>query len=339
MTVTSPSFPTKKSTNVRTKYAAIQNALRWLARLSPRLAARAAAALFFVCPPRRRPTEAEARILAGGQRLTIPSGAGSLPAWSWGSGPLVLLVHGWGGNGSQMAALVEPLRRAGFRPVFLDFPGHGSSPGVRSSLPAWAEALRNAAAVASGELAAHAVIAHSFGCAATALAIDRGLRVETAVFLAPAAEPTAYFERFVGGAVADRGAVTAAQQRMEKRLGIEFAELSVPTIAARQQAPLLVVHDAGDRETPFQDGAAIARAWPGGELMTTRGLGHRRLLGDSAVIERAVSFVAAGLPRSLRCAVPGCQRALGARGELCEVCALEYELGHPHLRWVRREVA
>lgn len=339
MTVTAPSFRTQKSTNVRTKYAAVQRVLRGVARLSPRLAARAAAALFFVCPPRRRPTEAERRILARGRRLSVPSGAGRLPAWSWGSGPLVVLVHGWGGNGSQMAALVEPLRRAGFRPLLLDFPGHGSAPGLRSSLPEWAEALRNAVAVANGDLAVHAVIAHSFGCAATALAIDRGLRVETAVFLAPAAEPTAYFERFVGGAVADRGAVTAARQRMEKRLGIEFAELSVPAIAARQQAPLLVVHDAGDRETPLQDGAAIARAWPGGELMTTRGLGHRRLLGDAAVIERAVAFVAAGLPKSLRCAAPGCRRALAARAELCEVCALEYELGHPHLRWVRREVA
>lgn len=339
MTVTSPSFCTKKGTNVRTRYAALQNALRWLARLSPRLAARAAAALFFVCPPRRRPTEAERRVLARARRFSVPSAAGRLPAWSWSSGPLVVLIHGWGGNGSQMAALVEPLRRAGFRPLLLDFPGHGRARGVRSSLPEWAEALRNAVAIANGELAVHAVVAHSFGCAAAALAIDRGLRVETAVFLAPMAEPTSYFDNFVGGAVADRSVVAAAQRGVERRLGIGFAELAVPAIAARQQARLLVVHDTEDRETPFAGGAAIARAWPGGELMSTRGLGHRRLLVASVVIERVVAFVAAGLPKSLRCAVPGCQRALSARAELCEVCALEYELGHPHLRWVRREVA
>jgi pimeloyl-ACP methyl ester carboxylesterase len=332
-------FGGKKSTNVRTIHRAIQGTLRLVARLSPRLAARAAAALFFVCPPRRRPAVGERATLARGRRFTVPSGAGRLPAWSWGAGPVVLLVHGWGGNGSQMAAFVEPLRRAGFRPVLLDLPGHGGAPGMRSSLPEWAAALRNVAAVMNGELGVHAIIAHSFGCAAAALAIDRGLRVETAVFLAPVAEPTSYFQHFVGGAVADRTAVTAAQRRIEQRLGIDFTDLSVLTIAARQQAPLLVVHDADDRETPFQGGASIARAWPGGELMATRGLGHRRVLADRAVIERAVAVVAAGLPRSQQCAVPGCQRALSGRGELCEVCALEYELGHPHLRWVRREVA
>jgi pimeloyl-ACP methyl ester carboxylesterase len=329
----------KKSTNVRTLLNAMQRGLRLLARLSPTLAARTAAAIFFLCPPRRRSLPAEREVLARGRRFQVPSAAGRLPAWSWGSGPLVLLVHGWGGNGSQMSALVEPLRRAGFRPVLLDFPGHGGAPGLRSSLPEWAEALRNAAAVANGELGVHAVIAHSFGSAAAALAIDRGLRVEAAVFLAPVEEPTSYFQHFLGGVVGDREVVVATQRRAERRLGIAFSDLSVSALATRQQARLLVVHDGDDRETPLRGGAAIARAWPGGELVVTRGLGHRRLLVDRGVIERTVAFVAAGLPRSQRCAAPGCPRALGGRGELCEVCALEYELGHPHLRWVRREVA
>ena len=28
----------------------------------------------------------------------------------WGEGPVVYLVHGWGGRGSQLASFVEPLR-------------------------------------------------------------------------------------------------------------------------------------------------------------------------------------------------------------------------------------
>ena len=50
--------------------------------------------------------------------------------------------------------------------------------------------------------------------------------------------------------------------------------------------PLLVVHDKDDRETAWQDGADIASRWPHAELHTTTGLGHVRILRDSAVVER-----------------------------------------------------
>jgi pimeloyl-ACP methyl ester carboxylesterase len=56
--------------------------------------------------------------------------------------------------------------------------------------------------------------------------------------------------------------------------------------------PLLVVHDAGDREIPVRGGEALAKAWPGAEFEETSGLGHYRILQDSAVVRMAVDFVA-----------------------------------------------
>jgi pimeloyl-ACP methyl ester carboxylesterase len=55
---------------------------------------------------------------------------------------------------------------------------------------------------------------------------------------------------------------------------------------------LLVVHDENDREVPIACGEAIARAWPGAELVRTRGLGHQRILRDAATLKRVVRFVA-----------------------------------------------
>ena len=57
-------------------------------------------------------------------------------------------------------------------------------------------------------------------------------------------------------------------------------------------APLLVIHDRDDRDVAWTDGAAIAGAWPGAELVSTAGLGHRRIVHDLAVVARAVSFLA-----------------------------------------------
>src|SRR3954465_12098288 len=38
----------------------------------------------------------------------------------WGGGPLVYLVHGWGGEGPHLAMFVKPLVEAGYRVVAFD---------------------------------------------------------------------------------------------------------------------------------------------------------------------------------------------------------------------------
>jgi pimeloyl-ACP methyl ester carboxylesterase len=64
--------------------------------------------------------------------------------------------------------------------------------------------------------------------------------------------------------------------------------------------PTLVVHDRNDREVGFDQGQAIAEAWPRARLLATEGLGHRRLLRDPAVIGAVTAFVTgdAGARRS-----------------------------------------
>ena len=60
------------------------------------------------------------------------------------------------------------------------------------------------------------------------------------------------------------------------------------------RVPTLVVHDHDDEEIPHADAEAVAAAAPGATLVSTRGLGHHRIVRDEAVIERAVAFVANG---------------------------------------------
>ena len=64
--------------------------------------------------------------------------------------------------------------------------------------------------------------------------------------------------------------------------------------------PLLLVHDRQDAETGWSDSAAIARSWPRSRLVTTGGLGHRRILRAPAVIAEVVEFVAAAPPGQAR---------------------------------------
>ena len=56
-------------------------------------------------------------------------------------------------------------------------------------------------------------------------------------------------------------------------------------------APVLIVHDKGDRPNPFRHGQALADAWPNAELMATEGLGHRKVLANPAVSARIRTFL------------------------------------------------
>jgi pimeloyl-ACP methyl ester carboxylesterase len=265
-----------------------RGALRVISRTSPRVASRIALDLFMT-PRRFRAPERERTLLAEARPFEVVLGdSTTIRAWSWGEGPLVLLVHGWEGRGSQLSAFVPPLIADGYRVVAFDAPGHGASDGNRSSLPHFAYALRG---VVDATAEPHAIIAHSLGCAAATLAVRDGLAARRLVFIAPPLEPVDYTVRFGEILDLDRAVIDGLQRRIEERFMRKWSDYSLSLMAKEMTAPLLVVHDREDRETFWTEGNALAEVWPGARLMTTTGLGHRRVLRDAAVIEEATRFV------------------------------------------------
>src|SRR5882762_9531567 len=92
------------------------------------------------------------------------------------------------------------------------------------------------------------------------------------------------------------------QARTERQLGVPWSALDIRTYAPDMRTPLLVAHDRDDAEVPWQDGAIIARGWPGAVLSTTGGLGHRRILRDLCVVRAATAFVTEHVPGVLAAA-------------------------------------
>lgn len=300
-----PSSTSKNSTTVRS-----QNALR-LTRAALQAAyivsdglGTSFAERLFVSPRRYARPERERAVLASGRRFTVdvplrsPIWGGAttrVVAWRWGVGPAVLLVHGWEGRGSQLGAFVEPLVAAGLSVVAFDAPAHGDSPGGRLYLTDQADAL---AAVANAVGPLHAIVAHSFGAAAALLAHARG-GVDAArnVMIAPNVlvdESFAQFARLVGLDDADR---TLLEHHVVRSSGVPLDALRLDRLAGARDAGLLVIHDRSDKEVDLRHGERLAAAWPQAQLVTTDGLGHRRILRDPAVIRAAVDSIRAGLPR------------------------------------------
>ncbi len=264
---------------------------RVIGSYAPALASTYAERLFLTA--RRHPRSPwEEHALAGAERFAIPHDGHALPAWRWGNGAsTILLVHGWEGRGSQLAAFVEPLVARGFSVVTFDVLGHGDAPAGPSSVVDHARAVASAGAYL-GRL--HAIIGHSVGGAAALFATRLGLRVDRLALVAPPVSPQRFaagFGKLLGlDASVQRGLV----RRLERRYGLRMEELDVRADAAEFDGPVLVVHDVGDRVVPSDDGQIIAGAASGGRFIATHGLGHQRVLRAPEVLSAVVPFVTSG---------------------------------------------
>jgi len=281
------------STIVRSKQSAFMPLIRAggrvLSALAPALAARLGARLFLT-PPRHRRSAAEIALLEGAHARPLFVGGRRIELWSWGRGPAVLLAHGWGGRGSQLGAFVEPLVARGFSVVTFDAPGHGiAEPGL-VTIPEITAALR---AVAATQRPLAGLVAHSGGATVATRALYEGLHADAVVLVAPTAEmlgPATWFARGVG---LSRRAAELMCERVEQRVGKPWAAFDVTTLGPAIIAPLLVVHDRGDGEVPWQHGHLVAHSWAGpAEVLETDGLGHRRILRDPRVVTASVEFIA-----------------------------------------------
>jgi pimeloyl-ACP methyl ester carboxylesterase len=258
--------------------------------------------------------------LPGGQSFALRAAGVLLRGEVAGEGPSVLLVHGWGGRGSQLASLARPLLESGLSVALFDGPAHGASGGRTTNLLRMAEAI---GAVAR-HVGARAAVGHSFGGAALAIALSRGhLVLDAAATIGSPASPFGFFGSFASAFGLPPESGDRVRRELEVRVGLPMAALEAGVLLPGVAVPALVVHDAGDREVPFTDGETIARAWPGARLLRTEGLGHRRILRDPGVAGAVVAFLGSRLARC------GCGRpATGsARGEpACATCRLSMHL-------------
>jgi pimeloyl-ACP methyl ester carboxylesterase len=283
-TVRSPKFSTKLS---------YQRAIfRVLWQVSPQRAIERAARLLLT-PPRQPFSDAELVTLEEASLVPVPLVPGRVIAWRWGRAkdPAVLLVHGWGGRGTQLRGFIEPLLQRGFSVVAYDAPGHGMTGGGESSLPHMLHGLQ---AVLDHLGPVWGIVGHSVGGAVSAMAMAQRAAIRRGVLIAPSAS-LADSTRHIADTLRWPHALRAAvQRRIEYRFGVKWSAFEAG--AATGDQPLLVIHDRQDREVPFADGLRHVRSWPRARLLETSGLGHSRVLDDRAVILAATEFIAGEQP-------------------------------------------
>jgi pimeloyl-ACP methyl ester carboxylesterase len=261
--------------------------LRWtnqvVGRVAPGVVAERARRVFM------QPRPGRGAAPAMGEQLALPDG---LVAWRVRPEGVVrarvLALHGWESRAAHLRRLVRALVEQGAEVIALDAPAHGSSPGVEAHPVAFAEALH----AASGALGPFdAAFGHSMGGGALLLALAEGLPVRRAAVLGAPASIEGVLHRFAGFIGLPPRAERAFVESVERTVGRSPGAVSAPVLAPRIVQPMLVIHDEGDIEVPFDDATTLMRLLPHATLMATRGLGHRRLLKDAEVASAVAGFL------------------------------------------------
>jgi pimeloyl-ACP methyl ester carboxylesterase len=262
-----------------------------LGAVAPVAAGRLASRMFMK-PRRHRTPRRETQWLRNAETREIDVGSHKIATHTWGQGPIVLLLHGWEGRGSQMGAFAAPLVEAGYQAVAVDLPAHGSSSGQSTDAftcgRVVAELCRKLGSI-------HGVVAHSFGGTAVLLAMAEGLRVERAVLISPGVAGDTFFTGFAKIIGLPPHGTDELRRVIHERFDREDWRIFTPhhqgTVLGEHSGATMVVHDTCDEEVSYAESVELAHWTRGARLLSTRGVGHRRILREPLVVQNVVAFI------------------------------------------------
>ena len=213
----------------------------------------------------------------------LQHGARTIPVYSWGEGPVILGVHGWGGAGIQFGAWIEPLVEAGYRVVLFDAPAHGRAQGESTDLFEMADVVAQVSASVGG---IRGVLAHSLGSIAAARAITNGLQTDYLAMLAPPVSLKTAMVKLGASWALSPEVLAVHLGLMEDRFGPSiWDKLNLETLCHRLNQRGLIAIDDTDTSISPEESQRLATIWDKADLLRTSGLGHYRIISSPMVME------------------------------------------------------
>lgn len=233
-------------------------------------------------PPGRRAKTHDQRVLADVTRSYF----GGLPCFEIGSGPVAVVLHGWGGRPAQMAPVARRLAEDGFRTVIPTLPGRAG--GEQTDIKKVARALLDLIEDI-GE--PDVIVAHSFSAMALRLVFPETAPVRV-VLVAPALDVNDALEVFGETLRLFPWVRSGLRHRVESWDRSLWATLSHVQPGQLPGADILVVHDPNDHETPFVRSAQLAALRPATSIVPIDGTGHSGILSDPCTLDIVADFLA-----------------------------------------------
>jgi pimeloyl-ACP methyl ester carboxylesterase len=215
-----------------------------------------------------------------------------------GQAPVVIVLHGWGGNAALMLPLAPYLYQAGFHALFLDSRNHGHSDHERfTSMPRFAEDLEVAAdwVRSRSDVTTVGVIGHSVGAGAAILSASRTDQFDAVVSVSAPAHPGEMMREQMTR-IPDP-LLTVLFETMQTVIGHRFDDFAPRNRIASVEVPVLIVHGEDDGVVPVASLHELAAALPDAETITVANAGHSDLESFEPNVDEITDFLDRNLHR------------------------------------------
>lgn len=263
---------------------------RLLYRISPILAEKFARKLF-ITPIKHKIPKREFHMESESVQtnLVVPSINKEIVVYSYGnSNKKVLLVHGWSGRGTQLVKIADAFLENGYATISFDAPAHGKS-GTKTTL--MLEFIESILEIEKHYGPFEFAVGHSLGGMSILNAVKKGLQVKKAVIIGSGNSVINIVNTFVEKIGLPNKVAVIMKNNFEKKYQFEMESFSGYVAAKDVKIPVLVIHDNDDDDIPVSEAYHIAENLSDKEIFITNKLGHRKILGDSTVINKIVEFL------------------------------------------------
>ncbi len=262
-----------------------------LTAISPFIASRFAARLFLTPYKYKLPErEKEMDLQSRKETIKVPSINRDIVVYHYGeSKKKILLIHGWSGTGTQMAVIAKELVQQGYSTLSFDAPAHGKSPGKISMMPFFIESIHHLEKL-HGPF--HAAIGHSLGGMSILKAVKKGLDLNKLIIIGTANSVTHITKDFAKNMKLNEKVAKKMKTYFDSKFGEDMDNYSGAVSAKAVKVPTLVIHDEDDVDVHVSSAYEIDNNLSDSQLYITKELGHRKILGDSEVINKITTFIA-----------------------------------------------
>lgn len=206
-----------------------------------------------------------------------------------GSGPAVVLAHGWASEKKQLTSFVPKLLAQGYSVILYDQPAHGKSTSVSTNI---FDFIHSMEAVIRYKKDVHAIVAHSMSTVAAIYNLHLFQWIKKGVMISPICdyenELMSWFQKKGMPENMIEDVIVYLQERYH---------LKLETINPKNVAPclngtdVLLVHDLNDRHTPFRGSERLNLLLPKSKIKKTQNLGHAKILHNENVINDVIAFL------------------------------------------------